>query len=341
MEEQTKVSVPFWGTFILSILLHVLFMQTHLFSPAENQHPVPEPIEIAELPPNVLNPPTPEQLKEVERVKEKLKKKQEMRMAETDKADNKKIDPNAKFLGAQNQAVEEQTKAKRIDDFRSGDGTGAKNHADTKDAFMPPTASEGKKEKTEVSPEAEEMGVTEAKPIEAEGVKRNWKTLSLKDLSVGGDGKTASASDDNLDGVNNGNRTILSTREFRYFSYYNRIKDLLRQYWKPSVEQRLYKMWARGTAVTKDELVTSLLVLLDEKGQIQKISRVLSSGHVELDEAAIESFQKAGPFPNPPKGIIEDDGFVRIKWDFVLKTEASPRIQFQSAGGAGSRGLNH
>jgi len=339
MEENTRGTVPFWGTFALSIVLHVLFVQTRLFSPSESKHSVPEPIEIAELPPNVLNPPTQEQLKQAERIKEKIKK-QQMRMAETDKADNNKIDPNAKFLGAQNQTVEEQTKAKRIDDFRSGEGTGAKSHGDTKDAFLPPTTAEGAKQKTvEATPDTEGMGITENQPKEADGVKRNWKTLSLKDLSVGGDGKTASASDDNLDGVNNGNRTILSTREFKYFSYYNRIKDLLRQYWKPSVEQRLYKMWARGNSVTKDELVTSLVVLLDGQGRIQKISRVLSSGHSELDDAAIESFQKAGPFPNPPKGIIEDDGFVRIKWDFVLKTEATPRIQFQSAG-AGPQGIN-
>ncbi len=336
MEESSRVSVPIWGTFVVSILLHVLLIQTRLFdSSTDDKNTIPAPIEIAEFTPEMMTPPVPQTPEKKQEAPKPKTKTREMRMAETDKADNNKIDPNAKFLGERNQTVEEQLKAKQIDDFRSGDGTGAKGSVNEKQAFIPPTAEEGKQAQEEPAvPDTEGMGITENKPKETAGVKRNWKTLSLKDLSVGGDGKTASASDDNLDGVNNGNRTILSTREFRYFSYYHRIKELLRQHWKPSVEQKLYKMWARGNSVTKDELVTSLLVLLDTNGKIQKISRTTSSGFEELDSAAIESFHKAGPFPNPPKGIIEDDGFVRIKWDFVLKTEASPRIQFQSAGAA-------
>ena len=54
--------------------------------------------------------------------------------------------------------------------------------------------------------------------------------------------------------------------------------------------------------------------------------------HSAADQYSVDAFQKAGPFPNPPKGIVEDDGFVRIRWDFILKTEAAPRIQFQSSG---------
>ena len=50
----------------------------------------------------------------------------------------------------------------------------------------------------------------------------------------------------------------------------------------------------------------------------------------------MEAFQQAGPFPNPPKGMLDADGFVRIRWDFILKAEAAPRINFGSAG-SGSR----
>lgn len=73
-------------------------------------------------------------------------------------------------------------------------------------------------------------------------------------------------------------------------------------------------------------------MLLDEKGGIKKISRVSASGFDDVDEAAIEAFRKAAPFPNPPKGMMDADGFVRIRWDFILTVEASPRIQFQAVG---------
>ena len=62
-----------------------------------------------------------------------------------------------------------------------------------------------------------------------------------------------------------GNRTILSTREYRYYSYYHRIKELLRQYWKPMVEQKMVKVWARGRVINNDEVTTRVLVLLDTK----------------------------------------------------------------------------
>jgi len=44
------------------------------------------------------------------------------------------------------------------------------------------------------------------------------------------------------------------------------------------------------------------------------------SGIQDLDDAAIEAFKAAAPFPNPPKGVVENDGTVQIRWDFVLET---------------------
>ena len=43
------------------------------------------------------------------------------------------------------------------------------------------------------------------------------------------------------------------------------------------------------------------------------------SGVTDLDEAAMEAFKQAAPFPNPPKGIVEKDGRIRIRWDFILE----------------------
>lgn len=342
MEDSMKGSIPIWSTVIVSVLLHVMLVTIKNFERTVPLSQVPtynDPIEVSDVPPPLMKPqvqaPAPQQ-----KTKPAVKTK-EMQMAESAKADNNTVDPNAKFLGERNQKAEQEMKAKQVDDFRNGEGTGAKGRSEEATAFIPPTAQDGAQKAEETPSALDEMGITANEPAAKTGVKRNWKTLSLKDLGVGGDGSVASATDDKLDGVANGNRTILSTREFKYFSYYHRIKELLRQYWKPSVETRLYKMWARGNSVNKEEMVTSLMVLLDEKGKIQKISRVISSGFPELDDAAIESFQKAGPFPNPPRGILEDDGFVRIKWDFVLRTESAPRINFSSGnGGGGSRGAD-
>jgi TonB family protein len=313
-------------TLVLSVVVHALFLlwrarqADFLKKEAVNQSPT---IEIADLPKEILNPP-----------KQPPAPKKPMEMAETEDAKNRKLDPNAKVLSDHTQSVEKQMRAKIVDDFRKKQGTGLNsNQAPDKQAMIPPTGEKAPSKSTEEIGDGTGDFPKPKSEVQNPGVKRDWKTLSLKDLSVG-DGAPTAASDDRLSDFQTGDQTILSTREYKYFSYYNRIKELLRQYWKPNVEQKLYKMWEKGKNVGDNEMTTQLLVLLNDNGQIQKISRVGSCGFAELDEAAIEAFQRAAPFPNPPKGIIEADGFVRIRWDFILKTEAAPRIQFRNVGNA-------
>lgn len=322
-----RPSLLAWSS-VLSIALHIAFLlyqmvpSLRLDQIAEESKNIP--IEIADLPKEYLTQrPSPLQPKA---------KTKEQQMAETEDAHNRKIDPNAQFLGEHNQKALKQTKAARVDDFRTKQGTGAKGKSPEKAELIPPTG-EGAGTESESKDEIS-LGENLAEEKTGKGVKRNWKTLSLKDLSVGGDGGATAATDDHLKGVDSGEGTVLSTREFRFYSYYHRIKELLRQYWKPNVERQVARIWNKGKSITSNELTTKVSVLLDEGGKIQKISKVQSSGFFEIDEAAIEAFQKAAPFPNPPKGIIDADGFVRISWDFILQTEAGPVIQFRSHGAA-------
>lgn len=309
--------------------LHGLFLLSRLATPNESAIQTAqneEPIELTPAPPEQNLP----QTKAAAVPKPKMKPK-EMEMAETEESKNHAIDPNAKFLSDHNQTADKQTKAKTVDDFRDKQGTGMKSEArkDSTKNYIPATGNPNETEPNSDLEVATGEGIT--KTDKTKGVKRDWKTLSLKDLSVNGDGGAMAASDDRLNGVEEGDRTVLSTREYRYFSYYHRIKELLRQYWKPNVEKKMYLLYEKGKTFGDDEMVTRLLVLLSPEGHIAKISRVGSSGVADLDEAAVDAFQKAGPFPNPPKGIIDPDGFVRINWEFILKTEAAPTIQFSGA----------
>jgi hypothetical protein len=44
-----------------------------------------------------------------------------------------------------------------------------------------------------------------------------------------------------------------------------------------------------------------------------------ASGVKELDDAAVESFNHAGPFPNPPKDLLIND-VATIEWGFVVNS---------------------
>ena len=129
-----------------------------------------------------------------------------------------------------------------------------------------------------------------------------------------------SQTDDYLKDVDVGMQTLLSTREFLYYSYYQRIKEALRQHWEPTVREKVKIMFRRGrTLASAKDRITQVLITLDSAGDLIRVEVLGQSGVQDLDEAAIEAFRKSAPFPNPPKGIVESDGRIRIRWDFILE----------------------
>jgi protein TonB len=80
-------------------------------------------------------------------------------------------------------------------------------------------------------------------------------------------------------------------------------------------------MYRAGRQLASDQdHITRTRVMLDARGHVLRVELIEPSGVVHLDDAAVEAFNKAGPFPNPPKGLISADGSVEILWDFVLKS---------------------
>ena len=202
-------------------------------------------------------------------------------------SETKKAEKAAKdaFLGKQTQTVERQTKSRTTAPFRDGRSGGA--------------------------PGEEQKNVT----LGNLGVKMNFKPMGNV-----GPGETASTSD-YLQDVQQGAQTLLNTKEYAYYSFYQRVRQQLEQYWEPGLRKRLKDMFDRGRKLAADhEHATKLTVVMATDGSITRILVDGTSGMLDLDQAAIDAFNKAGPFPNPPKGLLEHDGTVKIEWEFVLKT---------------------
>jgi TonB family protein len=304
---------------LLSIAIHAALVLVRF--PERSRERVDEgvPIEIAEVPPTAALPPrtrpetSPQALKPQNKAKELVK---------TEEAPNNEMDPEAKFLAEKNQKAEKQTKAERQGEFQAG---GEKTKAESGGAT---TAEEktGELTGTEI---ADPDGIL---PGKAKGTKKDWKSLTLQDLGLGGKGLSVGANDDFLRDVVQGDRTVLSTKEVKFFSYHYRIKELIQRFWRPSVQRKLAYVWGAGKQIRQDELTTKVVALLDTDGKLQRVSRVASCGITEVDMAAVEAFQAASPFPNPPKGMVEEDGFVRLYWDFIVTLESGPVIQFNNPG---------
>ena len=129
---------------------------------------------------------------------------------------------------------------------------------------------------------------------------------------------TNAGTEDYIKGVKQGPETRLNSRHFVYYSYYNRIRQQVNQYWRPHIRQKLQDLALIDKYLHSDH-ITRLKVTLDSKGYLLNIKILKESGLREIDSVALRAFEEASPFPNPPRGLIKNDGTIHIHWSFILE----------------------
>jgi TonB family protein len=256
-----------------------------------------------------------------------------------EKALNDEVPVNTRFLSRHNQVVKQQEQAAVNGKYKNSDETaGEKTPKKVAGKMKDATVADEKREdrpdqKTEQKAEQEaKQFVTSEDGIDAGLAKKSSKLkafmpsfrptapeLNAAEMASGG-GEGPSATDDHLKDVKTGMQTVLSTREFLYYSYYNRIRSKLTQYWQPKIKEKMERIMKQGrTIASSGDKITRIVIILDEKGILRKVQVLGASGVSDLDDAAVEAFRQAAPFPNPPKGMVDSDGTIKIRWDFVLE----------------------
>ncbi len=237
----------------------------------------------------------------------------------------------AKFLSAKNQDVKKETVSQNRGEFRNA------NKAQAQGKKQEQKTAENTKQDKDInqfrgdetkSKNGADKKVSVfkdlARPYDPAGMFEKAEKQQLKAASSPSPAGTpgeASQTNDYLKGKDPGLETLLKTKEFKYYTYYNRIRRRLSEYWEPAVKEKMEKMFKQGrTIASTEEKITKLLIVLDQRGVLTKVQVVLDSGVRDLDEAAIEAFRSAAPFPNPPQGIADADGTIKIRWDFILET---------------------
>lgn len=316
----------FWIALALSVLLHSLLGGGLALTPKTNFAKKSNPTEVELL--------SPEEMKVMMAAAVDAAKARQI--VETDKERlNDEVDPNAKYLSQFDQKVLKETRAAQAGAFTNEAGQGKKQAAaekapDVASSEVDPENSALKNSTNEDSDEAElqafengDIAVSARRDLK--NFTPNFRKLPAtpsptSEEQASGDGNEVSKTDDHLKNVPTGMQTMLSTREFMYYSYYNRIKDKLRQYWEPKIREKFERTIRQGRSIASDgDKITKVVIILDDKGTLIRVQVLSASGLVDLDEAAVEAFRAAAPFPNPPKGIVEEDGTIKIRWDFVLE----------------------
>lgn len=237
------------------------------------------------------------------------------KIVEFDKAvEDPNVNPNAKYLAAKNNTVKKETIAQLSDQFKN---------VQNSQAALPKVEKKtvAKKEKTnkKVSSSAKlfdtgfDVYNSLNKKIQHEP-KKFESTLS-------GSAGQASTATDRIKGVDQSLMTQLNTKEYKYYGYYTRIRHQLNQWWQPKVREKVTTLMTAGRKIaSEDNKNTKLIIVLNNSGDLVGVQVLSASGIRELDDAAVEAFKKAAPFPNPPKGLVDSDGTIKIRWDFIVES---------------------
>lgn len=133
------------------------------------------------------------------------------------------------------------------------------------------------------------------------------------------------APNDHLQDTEEGDGTLLNTREWKYASFFNRVKQSVGMHWKPN--ESLRRRDPTGGIYAGKDRYTLLEITLDEKGQVKDIQVEKSSGLDFLDFEAVSSFKRAQPFPNPPPGLLSQDAEVKFQFGFFMEMGGGPRMR--------------
>lgn len=133
------------------------------------------------------------------------------------------------------------------------------------------------------------------------------------------------APNDHLKDVEEGEGTFLSTREWKFASFFNRVKQSVGMQWDPGTALR-HRDPTGDTYGGKDRY-TLLSVKLGQDGRIREVAVEKSCGLDFLDLEAVRSFERAQPFPNPPAGLLDADSQVKFSFGFFLDMGGGPRMR--------------
>jgi len=125
--------------------------------------------------------------------------------------------------------------------------------------------------------------------------------------------------------VSIGNFTALNTDRYVFYSFFSRIEDLVRFRWESRVRaavdsfDRNYIL----SVVGRRNWVTSVDIWLTKDGRYHSAHILKESGISRFDQAAVMAFKDAGMFPNPPQEMVEEDGFIHLKYSFNVSFKPS------------------
>ena len=125
------------------------------------------------------------------------------------------------------------------------------------------------------------------------------------------------------DKIEKGDQTLLNTDKVLYASFINRIAEEVYQPWVGFIGDALKNINGVGRKIDNNTYVTKLNVVMNKEGEVTGIRILSSCGIPVIDEAPKKAFWNTEPFPNPPSQLVEEDGYIRLVYEFHFEWRSS------------------
>jgi TonB family protein len=137
----------------------------------------------------------------------------------------------------------------------------------------------------------------QAPPPMNEGELELRPTYAALSDAVGGTGL------DDLRNLEEGDGTLLTTARWLHAPFFQRVKEQVEQYWHPDLAFARHD--PGGHVYGYRDRETVIQVVLDSQGALVRNYVLRASGADFLDEEALHAIEQAAPFPNPPRGLVD------------------------------------
>jgi hypothetical protein len=135
-----------------------------------------------------------------------------------------------------------------------------------------------------------------------------------------------SGTQDHLADIDDGNETALNAKRWMYATFFNRVKERVRDHWKPAEEYQ--RRDPTGKIYGAEDRYTLLQVSLKVDGSLSNVLVSHTCGLDFLDDTAVEAFKEAQPFINPPRKLFKDGSDIyTFGFGFFFEVSGAPRLK--------------
>ncbi len=210
-------------------------------------------------------------------------------------------EPDSPLMAESSERVEKQTRTRDIN-------PSAISSMQTPQQQANPTAQKNKSAESSslgeqlrsINPSPDDLYIPQTQPTLSSGVRQRLQSYLPPELEIG-------------------DMVALNTDQNIYYSFYRRMAEKVVWPWAQNVISGFERLKRRGEldGVSKS-WVTIIEVLLDKNGAVIAVEPLQLAGDSDMDGAPIRAFKSAKNFPNPPTEMIDEDGYIRIRYRFIV-----------------------